>query len=81
MGALLVVDDSELVELLLELGDRGRRGLLAQPEFQGLVEPFDLALGLRVVRVNRPGESGPPPNPGRFSSSATLLEASLAPVP
>ena len=49
MRAAFVVVGPECVELLLQLGD-GRGGCLSgQPSLEGLVEPFDLALGLRVV--------------------------------
>ena len=46
--AALVVMLAELVELSLELGNGagGRPG--SEPALQGLVEPFGLALGLRV---------------------------------
>jgi len=45
----LVVVADEDVDLALELGDGGRRVLLAQPALQGLVEPLDLALGLGLT--------------------------------
>ena len=50
MWAVLVVFDAEPVELGLQLEDRGGGGLLGEPAFLGLMEAFDLALSLRVVR-------------------------------
>jgi hypothetical protein len=49
VGSGVVVVVGEGVELGLQLGDRGRRVLAGQPAFEGLVEAFDLAAGLRVV--------------------------------
>ena len=46
-----VVGLGELVELGLETDKAGGGGLSGEPPFQGLVEAFDLALGLRVVGV------------------------------
>ena len=46
MGAVLVVVVPEVVELLLEFGQGRRRWVGGQPAFEGLVEAFDLALGL-----------------------------------
>jgi hypothetical protein len=40
----------EGVELGLELLDGGRAGVAGQPFLEGLVEAFDLAAGLRVIR-------------------------------
>ena len=48
MRAAFVVVLAELVELLLELGERAGRWAGSEPALQGLVEPFGLALGLRV---------------------------------
>lgn len=48
-----VVDPLEFGQLAVELPDRFRSGLGGQPELEGAVEPFDLALGLRVVRPTR----------------------------
>jgi hypothetical protein len=45
-----VVVAGELVELGLELGEGAGGGLGGEPFLQGLLESFDLALGLRVVR-------------------------------
>ncbi|MDR6867349.1 hypothetical protein J2Y69_001950 [Microbacterium resistens] len=47
--AALVVVLAEGVELLLQLGVRVGAGSGGEPAFQGLVEAFDLSLGLRVV--------------------------------
>ena len=47
--ALCVVDGAEGVELVLEFGQGGGSGSWGQPAFEGLVESFDLALGLGVV--------------------------------
>ena len=50
MGPVPVVLVSEDLEQGLQFGDRGRLGGLgAQPLLHRLLEPFDLALGLRVV--------------------------------
>ncbi len=50
VGALVVVVAGEGVELGLELGEVGGLGCLgAEPFFEGLLEAFDLALGLRVA--------------------------------
>src|SRR5204863_443431 len=49
--AVVVVELAEAVELALQVG-QGRRGwLLGRPSVEGLVEAFDLALGLRVAGV------------------------------
>lgn len=48
VGALLVVVLAEQVELVLQGGEVGCCGAGGEPALQGLVEPFDLALGLRV---------------------------------
>ena len=51
MGAMVVVVVAEGVEHGLQLGDRGWLvWLLGEPGFEGLVESFDLAAGLRVIR-------------------------------
>ena len=50
-GAVLVVVLAEGVELGLEAGQGGGGRLRGQPAFLGLVEPFDLALGLGVEGV------------------------------
>lgn len=55
MGSDGVVVDAELIEQDLELTDCGGPGLADKPSLQGLVETFDLAAGLRVVRT-RVGE-------------------------
>jgi hypothetical protein len=47
---VVVVKVAEAVKLGLEVGQGGGGGLSGQPAFLGLVESFDLALGLRVVR-------------------------------
>jgi hypothetical protein len=49
VGSKLVADALEAVELGLQLGDGGGRWLGCEPALQGLVEAFDLALGLRIV--------------------------------
>ncbi|KQV07337.1 hypothetical protein ASC63_08540 [Leifsonia sp. Root112D2] len=49
--ALLVVDDAEPIELVLEVGDGVGGRLFSEPEFECLMEAFDLALGLRMVGV------------------------------
>ena len=47
-----VVDGGEGVEQGLELGEGGGLGGLgAEPVLEGLLEPLDFALGLRVVRL------------------------------
>ena len=51
VGSKLVVDALEAVELGLQLDDGGGGGLGGEPALQGLVEAFDLALGLRMVRM------------------------------
>jgi hypothetical protein len=43
-----VVVGEEFVDLVLQLGDGRRGGLGAQVLFEGLVEAFDLAAGLRL---------------------------------
>jgi hypothetical protein len=43
---LVVVEFPELLELVVEVGEGGRRIFGAQPLLQGLPEPFDLAAGL-----------------------------------
>jgi hypothetical protein len=45
----VVVDALEAVELGLQVVQSGGGGLSCEPALQGLVEAFDLALGLRVV--------------------------------
>lgn len=45
---MVVVVDAEPVQLCLEFADRDRGGLLGEPALLGLMEPLDLALGLRV---------------------------------
>ena len=50
MRADLVVARAEPVELALQLGDRGGRILASEELLQRLMEPLDLATGLRVVR-------------------------------
>ena len=49
VGPLLVVDDRELVQQGLELVERLCCGLGSEPLLEGLMEPFDLATGLRVI--------------------------------
>ncbi len=49
VGAMVVVDEAEQVELGLELLEGARGGLLREPAFEGLVEPFDFAVGLGVL--------------------------------
>jgi hypothetical protein len=51
VGALVVVVGGQGVELGLQFGDGGRGGLGGQPFLERLLEPLDLALGLRVVRL------------------------------
>ena len=51
MRPLGVVVGGEGVELGLELGQGGCRGLGGQPFLQGLLESLDFALGLGVVRA------------------------------
>lgn len=50
VGSLFVVDRAESVELGLEFVQGGRCWLAGEPAFLGLVESFDLALGLGVAR-------------------------------
>lgn len=47
--SLMVVDPAELIELSLEFDEISCERLFAKPFFQGLLEPFDLAGGLRVI--------------------------------
>ena len=49
VGALVVVDEPEDVELDLEVGVVGCRRLAGEPVFEGLVEPFDFSVGLGVI--------------------------------
>ena len=49
VGALVVVDVAELVELGLQFVEVGGEGLFAEPFLQRLLEAFDLAGGLGVV--------------------------------
>jgi hypothetical protein len=49
VGSVGVVGVDELVELVLERSDRGGRVLFGEELLLGLVEPFDLPAGLRVV--------------------------------
>ena len=51
VGSDLVVDVGEGVELGLQLGDGGGGWLGGEPAFLGLVEAFDLALGLGMAGV------------------------------
>ncbi len=51
MGTLNVVDVLEGGQLGGELGQGRRRWVCFEPPFQGLVEAFDFALGLRVAGV------------------------------
>jgi hypothetical protein len=46
VGAFVVVDLPELVQLFVEIFQRVSGGLSVQPFLQGLVEAFDFALGL-----------------------------------
>jgi len=50
MGPSLVVVVAEDVELELQLGKRVRGRLLAQEALECLMEAFDFAAGLRVIR-------------------------------
>lgn len=45
MWPFRVVDVAEHFELVLEILDRGGRGLGSEPAFEGLVEPFDFPAG------------------------------------
>src|SRR5690606_29775123 len=50
VAAFVVVDLGEAIQQRLQVGQRGGLvGLGAQPSFEGLLEAFDLALGLRVA--------------------------------
>ena len=51
MRAVPVVGVAGVVELVLQVGEVFRGGLLGEPFLLGLVESFDLALGLRVAGV------------------------------
>jgi hypothetical protein len=51
VGALGVVVGDERVELCLELDQVAGEALAAQPLLEGLLESFDLAAGLRALRV------------------------------
>ncbi len=55
VGPLVVVMVTEAVELGLELGQAGGRGLLGEPFLQGLMEAFHLAAGLGVVGTGMTG--------------------------
>ena len=46
---VVVVDEG--VELGLEVGEVGGEWLVAEPFLEGLLEPFDLPGGLRVIRA------------------------------
>jgi hypothetical protein len=79
--AVLVVVLAEGVELVLQAGQGGGGRLPVQPAFLGLVEPLDLALGLRVKRsavLLRDGEGceqvleGVPPAAGPGGADATV---------
>lgn len=48
MPAVGVVVRPELIEQIVELGERGRGVPGSEPALQGLPEPFDLAAGLRL---------------------------------
>ncbi len=50
VGSMVVVVFSEGVELCAQLGGCLCAGSCREPAFERLVEAFDLALGLRVVR-------------------------------
>jgi hypothetical protein len=50
VGAVVVVDLDELIELGLEGGQVGGEGSASEPALEGLLEPFDLPGGLGVVR-------------------------------
>jgi hypothetical protein len=49
--ALGVVDDREVVEESVHVGDGGGAGVCLESTFEGLVESFDLSMGMRVARV------------------------------
>lgn len=49
VGAVFVVVVAESIQLVLEFLNRGGCGSGSEPAFQGLVEAFDLALGLRAA--------------------------------
>jgi hypothetical protein len=49
VGAVVVVELAEGVELVLEFGDGGGGRLSAQPTIHGLLEAFDFAAGGGVV--------------------------------
>lgn len=51
VDALAVVDDSESLELALQASEAGGGRLGGEPALEGLVESFDLALGLGVAGV------------------------------
>jgi len=50
MPSVLVVDDAKGLELELEVSERLSGSLLGQKELEGLVEAFDFAAGLGVIR-------------------------------
>lgn len=50
VGSFVVVDMPELFQLFVQVRQGMGARLTRQPFLQGLVEAFDLALGLRVVR-------------------------------
>ena len=50
VAAFVVVDLAEALQVVFRAA-RSAAGLCGQPAFQGLVEAFDLALGLRVAGV------------------------------
>ena len=66
MRPLSVVDPGEGVQLGLQAGEGGGGWLLEQPVLQGLLESFDLALGLRVT--------GPPVLLGDAQVAQLVLE-------
>jgi hypothetical protein len=49
--ALGVVDDREVVEESVHVGDGGGAGVCLESTFEGLVESFELSMGLGVARV------------------------------
>ena len=54
MGSLLVVVGDERVELVLQLGERGRGVMRGEPLLERLLEPFNFPAGLWVIRPGVP---------------------------
>ena len=74
----MVVVVAEPVELSLEIIDRGDSVLATQVQLEGLMEAFDLAAGLRVIRA-RVGVTDPERQQAR-DQPAIALPAERSPI-